>query len=1665
MKTAVKRFISIILCISMLMGMIVVGDAYDDRTYAYIQSNVDYSNNKAYSYGDFPDASTLKTNPEADLGDADNQFVVLEIVPTYDQGTFGYFIPGCEPINMAAIERDYAKQQGNMGLLQDAYSVSERDIYSLYEDIPANTPYNITTTMGWDKDDVTDYMARTDFEVGYTNTGVNIGYNMWYHKPDDSDCKREGYFVKVETGGNYSRVQVQSGDGHGTPYNKDPNDSNYYFKYQEGGEYKWYNKGDVLPYDVRDTEHVVAMTRNDVFKCHVTNLVHNDTFVQKALGDKSTDFISNVITITPEDLDKEGNIGLIDKADLIYIHSGKNTDVMMEIWQKYNKWGKTTENNRYYPDLFDKHDLTNQETLRIMARMGTDNPASLVFETPTLYPSGRKDLNTYKLMLMVTQFKPADFCNKLGLLSAVETASKGKEKLSYPAKKVDNGQIVDAPEISDNWEPTTVNPPYSSGTFAYNPSGQDITGEMRFDGKNFGGMNVFDKILTYNGDNSLLQNFLTASGIQEGSNNNPLNGGTTMTDLKDYYGNKTSFTMQQIMKFILSVPQYTPKLRVLEIEPCQQFIYKNPLFKQTVDGKEFDWVKYYENLFPWYEADQDSGSWVEDPERLQVTTMTTAEFIGSTGRYEYGQVDNLNNPIKLTIDSSDDLTAKYDLIIIGAMQDESNGLNGYNDEDLGNLLYTSVGDLVFRYADQKQANESGITSNKDSYAGWDADGTAYDKQLRCDFADYKMRYSGNDITLKKMLELEDFLRAGKPIVVDQKLYKEDGSEIDTEKVDKSSKLYDLLTWNDPDSDAEERILRYNDYSPKQMKKIIAKSRCQLVFVNATDGYPMEYGYSQEDQKYSLDGSNGTASGVIVNENYQPKDASGNAVLSYHFYIDGVIGQKYRVHLSIDSDGDGVYRGSLKEHSEIDNMNQALGKEGDEKDSYDTVENTLSMQVFDEDGTALGNSTEVELEPNKRYYATYTLPKSRLGIVPWKLEVYQAGNQYFRSSAIDYTAFEKGNDKTKERINVLQMCLPPMRKATRGGVSSTPYNDKNGIYKTSLWNADRFSSFTRYSVNLGGHQYYDPDYDYTNSSDTRIYDNYMKSNSGKRTTVAKFEKYLENVNEFDVNIQFLINSDWYVLFGDTSVDAEGKTVDQEQRIENWKSFLAEYDMVVLGFIDSNSFSEDPVFVEGINDFINQGKSMIFSHDLVQSPDAENVGNYGDYSTWLRTVSGQRRSYYNKESDGTYDKTYSNTFVNGKEIFSQSELKTAYESTRSDDMRDVYFHQFTDADDDKVLDNDFNSVEYSFKDTYTCEIMDNAAQMYARYRSKARGKTDRVKNANSTNDNLKWPENSAGTSFVRLANNGQITSYPYKLNNVIQVLNSHVQNYQLDMEYQTYGDVNVWFNLTDTYDPDIYGNSTLISGDSSENKTDAYSSKMQDSRNNFYIYNKGNITYTGSGHGDAHNGKTNCQMTDDEVKLFVNTMISAYRPPEQGPYVSIDNASSVSSNGDSLLYVDYDTVKKGADIDEEVVDSDVLDSNVVTINGEKMVRVEFTVRDDSVADGEQTQEGEPAAQQTQYLLNIKSVVGETKTDLEISEIVPAKNSGASSPKLQKSSSKFYIVDANKQYVIYVPYNSVAQSGNLNYEFTAYSTYYKENRKCRTPKETTNLDVMILPLFSLN
>ncbi|MCI7321834.1 MAG: DUF5057 domain-containing protein [Lachnospiraceae bacterium] len=1458
MRTAVKRIISIMLCISMLAGLIVVGDASDDRTLADTPSMSEKNQNKAY-VGDYPSTS-LKSDKSKNLGTGKNPFVVLEIVPTLDQASIGYLIPGCEPIDMAAAETD---MENSRGVLE-----------------PLKT-----------------------------------------------------YEIK--------------------------NGNHYY---------------------------------------------HLDTFIKNVFNSSSygdNPFISRVVTITPEFL--KDHMDLIEDSDMIYVHTGDNTsDLRSRLWYPYNRDESERTKSAGELEGFDKHDLTNDEVIRIMNAMASPDSPALVMEGSKLGNTSGDTLNTYKLMLMATQFKPSEFVDTLGLLDKITTESAGKEKLSYPAKDS---------SMSDTWVPTRISEG-PTGTFAFDASGNDITDKMRFDGQRTDQYSVFEKIFIYNGNHGLVQDYFDVGDIPN-NGGDPKNGGSTLQDMVTYYGSfKTTYSIQDVMKYILGKNSTTQTLRVLEIQPCQQFIYRS----------DANWKTYYAQLCPWFTTAEGSEDWVEDEDLLQVTTMTTAEFIGSTGRYEYGKLDENGNPILLTTDSSDDLIAKYDMIIIGSIQDASNGKNGYNDPNLGKLVYTSVGDLVYKYSNNFSSKK--LTNVKRD----------------------RMRYSGTDITLKKMLELEDFLKAGKPIVADKGLYTSD-DKVDTAKVDKNSKLYDLLTWEDKDTTrkAQKNILRYGSYEPETMKELLGGSECKLVFVDDQDSYPLEYSYTENNSK-------SVCKGVIANENYQAKDVNGKAVLTYHFYIKGDDNSKYQLRLALDSDGDGVYRGSLKEHSEVKNMKEALGQDFDETTDYDTLELPLQMEIEQVvDGKRVPLTTEEGgeclLSANTEYYASYTLPDDRLGIVPWKLEVNDADNEYLRSSAIDYTAFQKTGNKAQ--INVLQMRL------SQGGRDN--WSDQN---------QKKATIFTTLSVDIGSQTCYDPAYDYTSTdhdNTTRLTSGYMNNN--QKTTANKFKTYLEAVQEFDVHIQYLFNSDWNKLFG-SNAKRNGKKLSEEERIADWEDFLSQYDMVVLGFQDENCFTNNKVYATGINNYISQGKSMILSHDTVEGANAS-YNYYNQYAPWIRSIAGQRRAYYNKQNDGTYEKSYLTTYINGKVIDDDSETYNKNHNTIDwvaagnwsgfihPDLRNdtsTWGHVFSKETDFIDPDNpDLNAspVEEKFLGTFVKENLDNSAQLYANYFIDNWGdKTDRIARTGRLTE---WPKTNAGTSVVKITNNGQITSYPYKINSFITVANTHCQNYQLDMDYEAGGDVNVWFNLTDKYDEELkqlidegkvseavkseYNNPRL-----SLLRTGIYSAKNQDSRNNFYIYNKGNITYTGSGHGIE-----GYIMPDDEVKLFVNTMISAYRPPEATPYASFDNASSVASNGDSLLYVDYDA---------DAVGDNLVDNNIVDYKGTKCVKVEFSIQDSGSHNG--------ITNQTYYMTVYKG----DNTDPEKRDqlwIEPIGGEWSLDP--VAGSDTEYIVEAGKAYALYIPYSEVVDNQAVKYRYSTYMKYLKEKRNSSTPTSTTTITTMILPLFDLN
>lgn len=65
----------------------------------------------------------------------------------------------------------------------------------------------------------------------------------------------------------------------------------------------------------------------------------------------------------------------------------------------------------------------------------------------------------------------------------------------------------------------------------------------------------------------------------------------------------------------------------------------------------------------------------------------------------------------------------------------------------------------------------------------------------------------------------------------------------------------------------------------------------------------------------------------------------------------------------------------------------------------------------------------------------------------------------------------------------------------------------------------------------------------------------------------------------------------------------------------------------------------------------------------------------------------------------------------------------------------------------------------------------------------------------------------------------------------------------------------------------------------------STYKNDGVNAYYIYNRGNVTYSGAGHNPQG-------TTTDEAKLFINTMIAAYRSAAVNPEINFRSAEDTA-----------------------------------------------------------------------------------------------------------------------------------------------------------------------------
>ena len=191
-------------------------------------------------------------------------------------------------------------------------------------------------------------------------------------------------------------------------------------------------------------------------------------------------------------------------------------------------------------------------------------------------------------------------------------------------------------------------------------------------------------------------------------------------------------------------------------------------------------------------------------------------------------------------------------------------------------------------------------------------------------------------------------------------------------------------------------------------------------------------------------------------------------------------------------------------------------------------------------------------------------------------------------------------------------------------------------------------------------------------------------------------------------------------------------------------------------------------------------------------------------------------------------------------------------------------------------------------------------------------------------------------VDKTNSGQITMYPYKLPNSFSIADTHFQYYQLnlneDNDKDGESDIVVWYTL---------------------NNNSLYGASRYDIRNNYYIYTKGNVTYSGVGHSQVKNEDSY------ELKLYINTIVAAYKQGLHAPSIEIKNSDADDAETVTTIYESFDqridengVVTADADSVEQQVSKEkekadalekiyftVDDTNIVRNLKEKQINVDF------------------------------------------------------------------------------------------------------------------------------
>ena len=320
-------------------------------------------------------------------------------------------------------------------------------------------------------------------------------------------------------------------------------------------------------------------------------------------------------------------------------------------------------------------------------------------------------------------------------------------------------------------------------------------------------------------------------------------------------------------------------------------------------------------------------------------------------------------------------------------------------------------------------------------------------------------------------------------------------------------------------------------------------------------------------------------------------------------------------------------------------------------------------------------------------------------------------------------------------------------------------------------------------------------------------------------------------------------------------------------KTYVQFLKEFDMLVMGFYDSYMIAEgtdnlvnDADAKEAmlaIREYALSGRSILFTHDL---------------------------SGFNLTDDSEKNWSwYANRYLRDIQGMDRFGVMSEYNTIPNEDKYKYGSKYDTTSYKDSICKND-GTEEKSLPMALNNILLANSAYKKASlYGETARAASSFMQWSNEYV--AKGSAQGLGAVAVAQVNRGQITEYPYKISDNFNVSGTHGQYMQLNLDTDsrdeyTNDDIVVWYTL-----------------DKRSDLTDSiYAAVEKDVRNSYFIFNKGNITYTGSGHRKVE--------SEEEKRLFLNTLVASYRTGMHAPRALFKENEWETSATINSQYIPYD-----------------------------------------------------------------------------------------------------------------------------------------------------------------